>query len=127
VKQVLVVDDDPSIIDLFVAMAPGDGLALHSASNGAEALALFTEHRPELVFLDITMPGMSGLVVLKKMKQMIRAEKLICRIIMLTARSSAEDVKVAEAYGADGYLVKPIVARQLAETIKSYLAGFEAE
>lgn len=119
---VLVVDDDEAIRQLFATLAKKLDRPFVFAGSGKEALEQFESQKPALLFLDITMPDMSGLAVLKKIKQTLRKENSSCRIIMLSARSTDADIQMAMAYGADGYIIKPISFLDLTAAVEKHLA-----
>src|SRR5262245_31410979 len=103
VRRVLVVDDDPGINRLVQARLTSRGFEVSSATNGEEALARIGEAPPDLIFLDVAMPGIGGLEVLEQ----VRAQGLDLAIIMMTAFGSEEVAIEALRRGADDYLRKP--------------------
>jgi len=104
VSRVLVVDDDPDINRLLRVRLKSRGFQVDGASNGEEALRLLDEGmRPDLMFLDVSMPGIGGIDVLKH----VRAEGLDVAVIMMTAFGSEEVAIEALRQGADDYLRKP--------------------
>lgn len=100
--QVLVVDDSPIIRDLLVELLTAAKLDVHTAADGAEALAVLDRHRVDLVLSDVEMPGIDGFELLKRVRQ--RDPEL--PVIMVTTRGSIADRERAAALGADAYLVK---------------------
>jgi CheY-like chemotaxis protein len=115
--RVLLVDDEPVIRELVKAMLEGDGVEVRSAGNGPRALQDARVFRPDLVLLDIVMPGMDGLSVLRLM----RADPALAGVAvhMLTARAGAPDHAAAESAGADGYIEKPFRGQALQELVRS--------
>lgn len=103
VQQILVVDDDPDINRLVRVRLTSRGFAVETATNGEEALARIAEARPDLIFLDVSMPGIGGLEVL----DVVRTRALDLGVIMMTAFGSESVAIEALRRGADDYLRKP--------------------
>jgi DNA-binding response OmpR family regulator len=101
--KVLVVDDDPTIRDVLQIMLGFEGCQVVDAPDGESALVMFTAIRPDIVILDVTMPGMDGFEVCRQLKAISNPP----RVIMLTARDHLEDERRALDAGADAYLRKP--------------------
>jgi DNA-binding response OmpR family regulator len=115
--RILLVDDDRELIDLLAFALRRAGLEPIAAHDGAAALRLFEERRPDLVVLDINLGGSSGLEVLRQ----LRRDGTSLPVIMLTALDSEEDkVRGLEA-GADDYLTKPFSHRELIARIRAQL------
>lgn len=100
--RILVVDDDASIVRLLLAYLNREGYECETAADGGEAMNRFRLFRPDLVLLDVMMPGMNGWEVLSR----IRAESRV-PVIMLTSRDFIEDKVRGFSLGADDYVVKP--------------------
>jgi two-component system response regulator (stage 0 sporulation protein F) len=103
-SQVLVVDDEPTICSLMNVFLTQRGYSVQTASTGEDALVLFEESIPDIVLLDISMPGMRGIDVLREMKA-IKAE---CGVIMLSAYGDDETIQEAMDMGAFCYIQKPM-------------------
>ncbi len=103
-NKVLVVDDEPDILRLVHDVLTGSGFEVYTANTGERALDLALTLRPDLVILDIVLPGMSGLEVCRLIK---RRRDLKMRVLFLTALNRVVDVGLMEAAGADGYMGKP--------------------
>jgi DNA-binding response OmpR family regulator len=116
---VLVVDDDPDILDLVRYRLERSGYAVATASDGLEAVRLAGELRPALAVLDVMMPSLNGFEVTRR----LRAEPETSRIpvILLTARAQEEDVQEGFASGADDYLRKPFSPRELSARVQAIL------
>jgi DNA-binding response OmpR family regulator len=95
------------------------GFDVISASDGEEALRLARENRPRLAVLDLDMPGLTGLQVIRHLRQ--DAELTGMRIILLTAHGTEEDVAAGFAAGADDYVVKPFSPQDLQRRIEQLL------
>jgi DNA-binding response OmpR family regulator len=115
-RQVLVVEDERAIGDAVSARLRAEGFAVHSATDGPGAVDAARMHRPDLVILDIMLPGFDGLEVCRR----IQAERPV-PVIMLTARDDETDLLVGLAVGADDYLTKPFSMRELAARVQALL------
>jgi CheY-like chemotaxis protein len=104
-KTVLIADDEPSMRLLVTATIASDQIAVLEAADGDDAWTLIEQHRPELVLLDVQMPGQTGLALAER----IRADPRLSgtRIVILTSKAQASDVASGLATGADLYLTKP--------------------
>ena len=107
----LVVDDNEINVRLVRHVLEARGFEVEAAMSGVEALAAIERRRPDLVILDIMMPGLSGLEVLDRLRSNPRQASI--PVIMLTARSSDQDVLAGYQSGADYFIAKPLVPRQL--------------
>jgi len=107
--KILVVDDDQSMRYSLNRMLEGQGLAVSSARNGVEALERFNEERPDLVIMDIKMPGQSGLEVLREIKE--RDPKAL--VILMTAFGTTDTAIEAMKFGAFDYILKPFDIPQM--------------
>jgi diguanylate cyclase (GGDEF)-like protein len=119
--RVLVVDDDPDICRLFQSWLSGRGYRVETVSSGEAALTDLERNPPDLVFLDVQMPGMSGLQVLEKMRE--RSPDTV--VILSTAFSSEALAIDALRRGADDYLRKPFVTREFQAVLERNVARLE--
>jgi DNA-binding response OmpR family regulator len=120
--KILVADDDPDLLDL-VAYALGQaGYLVVKARNGTDALTAYDAEAPDLVILDINMPGATGFEVCASLR-----ERGTTPIIMLTARGDEQDLVKALELGADDYLTKPFSPRTLLARIKALLRRAKIE
>jgi len=108
---VLVVDDNGLFIRIIQRMLENHGIEVGSASSGLEALTAIERRRPDVVLLDVEMPGMSGFEVLDRIKANPSLTKI--PVIMLTGRDEADDLISGYRSGADYYLTKPVAQREL--------------
>ena len=115
-STILVVDDEPQIRRVMRTTLSSNGYAVVEAKSGEEALEVIRKERPELVLLDLNMPGMGGLEVCRE----IRDQSDIA-IIMLTVRNSEHDKVLALDAGADDYVVKPFSMEELLARIRAAL------
>jgi len=102
--RILVVDDEPQDVELLREFLTGKGYEVLTASDGEEALRKVKEERPHLVLLDVRMPGMSGLEVLQRVRQIDQE----VGIIMVTAVNEEETGRQALQVGAFDYITKPL-------------------
>jgi two-component system response regulator ResD len=116
VAKILVVDDEPNIREVVGQYLRRDGYVVVSAADGEEALRLYRRDRPDLVVLDLMLPGLGGLEVCRQ----IQAEGRV-PLIMLTARGEEEDRIVGLGLGADDYVVKPFSPRELVARVAAVL------
>jgi DNA-binding response OmpR family regulator len=114
--RVLVVDDDETVRDVVRRYLEVAGFTVDMAGNGAEGLAKFAAHEPDLVVLDVMMPGINGLEVCKRLRQVSQVP-----IVMLTALGEAEDRIAGLELGADDYVTKPFSPRELMLRVDSVL------
>ena len=110
--RVLVVDDDPALAEMLGIVLRSEGLDPVFCSNGRDALATFRSSRPDIVLLDVMLPGKDGIAVCRE----IRAESDV-PIVMLTARTDTLDVVIGLESGADDYVVKPFSPRELVHRV----------
>lgn len=115
-KKVLVVDDDAKIVELVRLYLARDGYQVLAAFDGVEALRLAREAHPDLIVLDLMLPGMNGFEVCRA----IRDESDV-PIIMLTARTTEQDKLKGLDLGADDYVAKPFSPRELAARVRAVL------
>jgi DNA-binding response OmpR family regulator len=115
-ETILIVDDEPTIVEVVGLYLQREGYRVVTAADGAAALSLVEQQRPDLVVLDLMLPGLSGLEVTKR----LRASGAL-PIIMLTARGEEADRVVGLELGADDYVTKPFSARELVARVKAVL------
>jgi two-component system alkaline phosphatase synthesis response regulator PhoP len=116
---ILVVDDEEPIQELLKFNLEKEGYKVLIASDGAEALRTLEEKKPELIVLDIMLPGMSGLAVLDKLRK--NPEFVDLPVIMLTAKGEEIDKVLGLEIGADDYITKPFSPRELVARIRARL------
>lgn len=114
--NILIVDDEARIIDLAKMYLEQEGYRIESANNGATALQKIKENEPDLIILDLMLPGMDGLEVCRRVRAFSEVP-----IIMLTARNEDIDKIVGLELGADDYLTKPFNPRELVARVKAIL------
>ncbi len=119
-EKILIVDDDATMVNLLSTVLEFEGYETRKALSGKEALESIDGDPPDVVLLDIMMPGMDGFEVLARLRGNASTEKL--PVIMLTARTEDKDIFEGWRRGADEYVTKPFDPRDLVETIKGVLA-----
>jgi two-component system, OmpR family, response regulator ResD len=117
-RTVLVVDDEPTITEVVGRYMQRAGYETYEAADGPAALALAAEHRPDLVVLDLMLPGIDGLEV---MRQLQDREGPRIAVILLTARGEESDRLVGLRNGADDYVVKPFSPAELVARVDAVL------
>lgn len=119
--KVLVVDDNEDVRDLVVHILNADGFHVFSASEGLSALSILKANEIDLVLLDVMMPGMSGLEVLTEIRTGSDKKIREVPVMMITAKSSTEDIDKALAIGANSYVVKPFRGATIREKVRTIL------
>jgi DNA-binding response OmpR family regulator len=118
--RILVADDDRDILDLVVFKLTQAGYEVVGVADGSAALAAIEADPPRLAILDVMMPGLSGIDVLRKVRANEATKDL--DIILLTARSRDSDVDAGFATGASDYIIKPFSPRELLHRVNALLA-----
>jgi len=116
-QAILVVDDEPAIIELARMYLQRDGFQVHAADNGERALPAVEAFKPDLVILDLMLPGVDGLEICRR----LRAAGNRVPILILTARDEDVDKILGLELGADDYLTKPFNPRELVARVKAIL------
>lgn len=115
--KILVVDDEASIVTLLTYNLEKAGYGVVAAGNGKEALAKVNSEHPDLILLDLMLPGLDGLDVLKQLRQ----ERNLTPVILLTARGEELDKVLGLELGADDYITKPFSPREVVARVKALL------
>jgi two-component system response regulator VicR len=114
-KTILIIEDEQTIVDILVFHLEREGFACHSSGNGLKGLRMAAEINPDLILLDIMLPGIDGLEVCKRIRE--RGSQV--PIIMLTAREEEADKVMGLELGADDYVTKPFALKELSARIKA--------
>ncbi len=117
--SVLAIEDDPDILELVQYNLERQGFTVHTATDGESGLKAATELQPNIILLDIMLPGIDGLEVCQRLKKSEEAKAI--PIIMLTAKSEESDVVVGLEIGADDYVTKPFSPNELVARIRTVL------
>jgi DNA-binding response OmpR family regulator len=121
-KKILIVEDDATIVLGLERALHNEHYETLAADTGPEGLRLAKEHHPDLLILDLMLPGMSGLEICKR----LRDEKIMTPVIMLTAKVEEEDKVLGLELGADDYVTKPFSLRELLARVRAQLRREEA-
>jgi len=120
-QLILCVDDNLDIRDLITLILEEEGYDLISSSEGDAALTLINERKPALILLDVMMPGISGLDVLRTLRSHSDLSINQTPVIMITAKSQSSDIDEALGAGATSYIVKPFRPEALIEKVQKFL------
>ena len=120
-KQVLLIEDEPNIIEAIRFILSRDGWDVRTHSNGQDAVAVAQARKPDMIILDVMLPGKSGFDILGE----IRADADLCQtpVLMLTARGQKKDREMAERAGASHYMTKPFSNAEILETVRRMAAS----
>ena len=113
---ILIVDDEPIVREVVEQYLKQDGFAVDAAADGLEAMRRFQAARPDLVLLDLMLPGLDGLEVCRQMRALSNVP-----IIMLTAKTDEIDTIIGLSVGADDYIAKPFSPREVVARVKAVL------
>jgi DNA-binding response OmpR family regulator len=122
-QRILVIDDDATVAAVLRRGLALEGYTVDTAETGSRGLALMRDHAPDLVILDVMMPGMDGLEVLRR----VRTSDADLPVLMLTARDAPTDQVLGLERGADDYVVKPFTFSVLVARVKALLRRHETE
>jgi DNA-binding response OmpR family regulator len=119
-KRILTVDDDPTAVGALRQILTQKGYEVATASSGEEALAVLADQAFDLAILDVSLPGISGYDVCRKVRKDARTVDL--PVIFLTARALLMDMAEGEDAGSDLYLIKPVLATKLLSMVGMFLS-----
>lgn len=120
-RKVLVVDDETRLVDVLKAYLERDGYRVVSAYDGNEGLRLARREKPDLILLDLMLPGVDGLEICRTLRK-----ESDTPIIMLTARSEETDKLIGLELGADDYIIKPFSPREVVARVRAVLRRSQA-
>jgi twitching motility two-component system response regulator PilG len=118
-KKILVVEDENCLLKLVCILLTSKGYDVMGAVNGEEALEKISHFKPDLVLLDVIMPGIDGFEVCRRIKSDPKTEHI--PVVMLTAKRKPQDIRKGEEAGAVSYITKPFKSFTVIETIQKYL------
>lgn len=116
-KRILIIEEDDAIISGLENILRNEGYEIHSAKSGQKGYQAAKEIDPDLIILDLKLPGMSGLEICKR----LRDEGMKTPVIMLTAKAEENDTILALELGADDYVTKPFSVRELIARVRAHL------
>jgi len=117
--KILVIEDDEMLLALLQNILGEAGFEIVTTADGPSGIALYKRHQPDLVLLDLALPSMNGLEVLKVIREYDRK----ARIIVVTGYGSEESAEVAFRYGATDFIQKPFESEPLVERVKAVLSS----
>lgn len=120
-KTILIVDDEPNIVISLEFLMKREGFDVAIASDGESAIAAMDANKPDLVLLDIMMPGKDGYEVCRQIRA--TPEWQAVKIVMLSAKSRDSEIAKGLALGADAYITKPFSSKELAQQVKQLLGS----
>ncbi len=118
-KKLLVVEDDPIIMNLVVILLERAGYGVAQAASAEEGISLAVEKRPDLILMDVALPGMDGLEATRLLKA--REETRAIPVIALTAQAMKQDTERAVRAGCDGFIAKPLSTNAFLTEIARFL------
>lgn len=119
-KRVLVIEDEPNIVEAISFILSRDGWQVESRGDGVGALAAVSAIQPDLLILDVMLPGRSGYDILRALRADPATQEL--PVLMLTAKGQKQDREMAERHGASRFMVKPFSNAEVLEAVRE-LAG----
>ncbi len=119
-RRILIVDDDPVILRLLKVNFEMEGFAVMTAENGEDGVAAATRDVPDIILLDVMMPGMDGLQAAEKLRAQSSTKEI--PIIFVSAKAQSVDVKAGLQAGAVDYVTKPFDPVELVEKVENLLA-----
>ena len=120
-KSILVADDDPDIVNIVAMSLEAQGYVVFKAANGQEAVEQARQHTPDLIFMDMMMPVLSGYEAVSELKADETTRGI--PIVGLSAKAMADDMERALSVGIDGYITKPFRIAQVLTVVEGYLQG----
>ena len=120
-KTVLIIEDEEDAADMFAEMMRVSGYRVLKTSSSTPALTMMTSEKPDVVILDIMMPEISGLDILRQMRQDPALASI--PVVVVSAKSMPADIKIGMEAGASMYLTKPVGFSELKEAIERVLGG----
>ena len=120
--RLLVVDDEPNIVDVLATSLRFAGFEVATARNGNEALRVAAQFQPDLLVLDVMMPGLDGFSVVRRLRQ----DGMTAPVVFLTAKDGTEDKVTGLTLGGDDYVTKPFSLEEVVARIRAVLRRFHA-
>lgn len=120
-KRVLLIEDEPNIIEAISFILTRDGWTVHSHTEGSTAAERVRANIPDLVILDVMLPGLSGYDILRDLRA--HAQTAALPVMMLSARGQIKDREMAERLGATHYMIKPFSNAEILENVRLLAGG----
>ena len=120
-KHVLLVEDEPNIIEAIRFILSRDGWRVQVHSDGATAVAAIAASQPDVLVLDVMLPGKSGFDIMQELRAM--PEMAALPVLMLTAKGQTRDRELAERYGVNRFMTKPFANAEVLQAVNALLAG----
>ena len=121
-KKILIVDDDPHIVNLLTMLLHPCGYTVFPANDGIEGIKIIKEQKPDLVIVDLMMPGLDGYHLLYQVV-FEEPEITVPKIIVISSRSGVRDQDLAQRVGADIFIHKPFDIKEIVAAVKQLLGG----
>ncbi len=118
-RKILVIDDDPSVVEIIRLALESDGFKVVTTTDGPEGVKLAQRENPDLIFLDMSMPELNGLEVCAKLKSDLQTQKI--PVVMISARTFKEDIRKGLEVGGEAYITKPFDPLTLRDVIGNVL------
>jgi len=118
-KKIVIIEDEPDILEVLSYNLKREGFEVLSATNGTEGLALVSKEIPDLILLDLMLPGMDGIEICSTIKNAPPTKNAL--IIMVTAKGEESDIVLGLGVGADDYITKPFSPKELVARVKAVL------
>ena len=117
-KRILIVDDEPDFVEMVQMRLEANNYEVLAAHDGKEGLAKAESEKPDLMLLDVMMPGMDGFQVLRRVRKSPALKDL--PVVMLTAKGETKSIFKAQDMGITDYLIKPLDSQDLLDTMRRY-------
>lgn len=117
-NKILVADDSPFVLEIVETVLKSEGFDVITASDGTEAWNKIQQEKPDVVIVDIIMPGMNGYQICEKIKQSEELKHL--PVLVLTTKAQDKDIELAQSSGADLYMTKPFDPDELAAKVRKF-------
>jgi DNA-binding response OmpR family regulator len=120
-KHVLLIEDEPNIIEAITFILERDGWTVHTHSDGADAVDVVGRTAPDVLILDVMLPNRSGFDVLKELRAGAQTRDL--PILLLTAKGQSRDRELAESYGASRFMTKPFSNQEVLDSVRELVGA----
>ncbi len=120
-KHILLIEDEPNIAEAIRFILTRDGWQVSTYAGGADAVQQVQKQRPDVLILDVMLPGLSGFEILGQLRAMPELAKL--RVLMLTAKGQGRDRETAEQMGADMFMTKPFSNAEILASVRALVAS----